>query len=118
MFLFLQNAYNGQQSWYSQSDNYSGALPSHPANQMHGQQYYNSPERLSHSTPSGMTREQFLSHSTPAGMTREEFFRQSRGGVVQNDYIRYGYGSKPVEVPDEPPVMVEDDRYITNVHAR
>ena len=84
----------------------AGAVPSYPSNQ----------RTVQHNTSSGS-----LSHSTP--LTREEFLRQaqseatrnnsvhSHGGAVQNDYVR-GYVSKPVEQPEE------DDRYVTNVHAR
>ena len=79
------------------SGGHLGTLPSHSTNRMPEQHYYDNR----------------LSHSMPAGTTREEFLRQSQGCAVQNDYVKYGYGSKPVE---EQPEMV-DDRYITQ-HGR
>ena len=76
-----------------------------------------SPNQQSLSTPVEMTRDEFFRQAQHSGVARSNTLHNppSGAGAVQNDYVRCGYGSKPVNLLDEPD---EDDRYVPNIHAR
>ena len=100
-YCYIQNSHSGEnltQSWHG------GSLPT-------------SPDRQSHTAPVEMTRDEFFRQAQHSGAARSNSLRNSHtgAGAVQNDYVRCGYGSKPVDLPDEPE---EDDRYVANIHAR
>ena len=113
MCYFAQNSHNREdltQSW-------------------HGSSKPTSPDQHSLSTPVEMTREGFFRqasgtarsrslHNSNSGAAPTQNLHSPHSGAVQNDYVSVGYGSKPIEQPDEPDEPDEDDRYIANTHAR
>lgn len=110
--LLFQNAHHTQdftQSLHGGSASFSGTLPSQLTVPRSGQ------DRNAISTPETMTREDFFRQARNEPARNDHVSPQ--GGAVQNDYVRYG-SSKPVEPVDEPPELVEDERYVANIHAR
>ena len=106
MCVLLQNAHSAHNA---HSASFSGTLPSQPTIPVAAH------DRHALSTPITMSREEFFRQAGNEAVRNDQDSPQD--GAVQNNYVRYG-SSKPVEVADEPPEPEEDDRYVTNLHAR